>query len=176
MATAQYTSILNGTSSDETTNFSLESNDKPVSSKLNNFSGMSFMPKVSRRFSSIVKNPFKTSSWRPLARATVTYSGFLCDKQCFQWFWNKFSYSSPGIFSLKWLLISISWINVETINLSWPLSIDQPKSPLNSMPSTNSFSVSKRIVVLRPDPKFEEFLLLTHLDKVVRGIPVYLLL
>ena len=62
MATAQYTSILNGISSDEKTHFSLESNDKPVSSKLNNFSGMSFMPKVSRRFSSIVKNQFRTSS------------------------------------------------------------------------------------------------------------------
>ena len=79
-------------------------------SHLKNLSDMSLMPKVSRRFSGIVKNPFKTSSLRPLACATVTYSGFLCDKQCFQRFWNKFSHLSPGIFSLKGLLMSISWI------------------------------------------------------------------
>ena len=40
------------------------------------------------------------------------------------------------------------------------------------MVSTNSSSVSKGIVVLRPDPKFEVFLLLTHLDKVEPGMPV----
>ena len=68
--------------------------------------------------------------------------------------------------------MSISWINVETINLSWPLSIGQPKCPINSMASTNSSSVFEGIVVLRRDPKFEVFLLLTHLDKVEHGMPV----
>ena len=40
------------------------------------------------------------------------------------------------------------------------------------MVSTNSSSVSKGIAVLCSDPKFEVFLLLTHLDKVEPGMPV----